>query len=751
MAAITSNSGTFVWSNPSAWSGGKVPCFSFPITGCVSSGGLIQVTITGNPTTGNGVAWANGDTVNIYGVVGTTEANPTAWVIGNLSAGATTTFTLTGSTFTNAYVSGGVAYHGDTVTLASGTLLTLDSSACDSNGQIIVGSDPGTGGTDAIAWAAVTAVTTLTVNTGLALRLRGDLDITGQSGTAPQAVSTMTLGSGSSLIMDPPSGGQYVFLFSYGAHLVCNGTSNGTWPDSLGGNHCVVKTDTTRGGTATYFSILGSVPNSTSTWGGLTGATYTDFSHIGTATQNGILLNISTGVGGGTGGGNISITNCNFNACSWWVLAEIGTSWTGNFTFSNNLFTNSVISNQILATYAIGFTIVTTGTYTIANNSFDLLTVLDHMTTGTMAITGNVFANSIIKANTPSWASDNCFAYNVIVLSAVINFQLGPIRDCYFLRNNTNFSTFQTLANASVTGCVFEQTTGNSVGGICISLNANNVTVKKCFVLPAPGDSKALGSLVAPAATTGLVCEHNLQWGGATYGMIAGGRLGTSVAGGVASCQGNIVYYPSAATNYGLAISEFTDVGNILDFVTLAGHNGFRNPSSGTCKYGGTSGTAVSVVGYSTVCVTNSTAFAAETTGAGNTQIQSGYDFTADPQFTDSARNAAKWNKVVDGGLNDNAGTQTFAAALAALQANPSLTTGTNGLISWVRAGFVPQNASYANTTYSGDALTTDANGNPLNGTVGPMGYPPTSIAFGSISGSHLGGIKCGIFSGGRM
>jgi hypothetical protein len=41
----------------------------------------------------------------------------------------------------------------------------------------------------------------------------------------------------------------------------------------------------------------------------------------------------------------------------------------------------------------------------------------------------------------------------------------------------------------------------------------------------------------------------------------------------------------------------------------------------------------------------------------------------------------------------------------------------------------VPKNLAYGNASYPGDALTTDANGNALNGTVGPMGVPsPTTL-----------------------
>jgi len=54
------------------------------------------------------------------------------------------------------------------------------------------------------------------------------------------------------------------------------------------------------------------------------------------------------------------------------------------------------------------------------------------------------------------------------------------------------------------------------------------------------------------------------------------------------------------------------------------------------------------------------------------------------------------------------------------LAADPALIP---SMLYWVRAGYVPTNAAYANATYPGDTDTTDANGNPLGGTVGPMAW----------------------------
>lgn len=72
-----------------------------PIINVSNSGGLILITV---PFPGARLP-VTGDTVQISGVLGTTEANGT-WTITNVGG---TTFTLNGSVFTNAYTSGGIA------------------------------------------------------------------------------------------------------------------------------------------------------------------------------------------------------------------------------------------------------------------------------------------------------------------------------------------------------------------------------------------------------------------------------------------------------------------------------------------------------------------------------------------------------------------------------------------------------------------------------------------------------------------
>lgn len=69
-----------------------------PITGAANAGGLIRITAPAH-------GFSTGNVVDVSGVVGTTEANRTAWTVTVIDAN---TFDLQGSAFVNAYVSGGV-------------------------------------------------------------------------------------------------------------------------------------------------------------------------------------------------------------------------------------------------------------------------------------------------------------------------------------------------------------------------------------------------------------------------------------------------------------------------------------------------------------------------------------------------------------------------------------------------------------------------------------------------------------------
>lgn len=69
------------------------------ITGAANAAGLIRITAPAH-------TFSTGNVVDIGGVLGTVEANKTGWTVTVIDVN---TFDLQGSTFTNAYVSGGTA------------------------------------------------------------------------------------------------------------------------------------------------------------------------------------------------------------------------------------------------------------------------------------------------------------------------------------------------------------------------------------------------------------------------------------------------------------------------------------------------------------------------------------------------------------------------------------------------------------------------------------------------------------------
>ena len=77
----------------------KTKQLSKAITGAATHGGLIQITAVGH-------TFREEDRVTITGVGGTVEANAANWRVGLIDADH---FDLKGSTFTNAYKSGGTA------------------------------------------------------------------------------------------------------------------------------------------------------------------------------------------------------------------------------------------------------------------------------------------------------------------------------------------------------------------------------------------------------------------------------------------------------------------------------------------------------------------------------------------------------------------------------------------------------------------------------------------------------------------
>jgi hypothetical protein len=687
MSAITSNgTGGGNWSATATWTGGVVPGVNVAITNCTNSGGLVEITLA------SAVPWGSNETVSVYGVVGTTEANG-YWTLTKIDS---THFTLQGSAFANPYSGGGVAYHGDTVTIAAGDTVTLNSAACDASGQLIVGTNPNTGGTDAVH---SNALGRLTISSGLTLRLRGNAYVYGQEGGSYNP-GGWTLNSGASLILDPPSGQQYKVTIRRAGTITCNGTI---------GSHCTIKTDLSRGGTAGYFANAGDWQ--TSSWAALTAITYTDFANFGDGTNPGLVTTVNN-----SAFTNISpsITNCTFNACSYMVNGN--TSWDANFTFTNNVFTNSA-TYTLLGNAGVSFglglsTTPSVGTRLVNQCGFDGTVQLDACQY--IKTTQCVFAGGWNTSGASFWPDATYFDTNIIYDNVGRSPTLGgSMQNCYWLGNSTNHHYGSTAAGSTNVGNILEALNNDSTGDFFVG--AGNVAYYKCFILRTGTNGNA-GSLCSALGKSsgGITVEHCLTWGpcnngGAFCNISEGGNA--QYAGGIASMQSNILFAESANAASWLIWDGETVHPTTLGMLTLADYNCLHNPTTSTDWVNG-------------VAQTNAGYLNCNVTSAANIGP---HDFLADPMFADQDyRGFLKWGVKTQGTAN------TIAAVLAALLANPSLSS---NLVTWVRAGYAPTNPALVNATYPGDTMTLDANGNALNGTIGPMAATIGGIPY--PMGSH--------------
>ncbi len=615
---------------------------------------------------------------------------------------------------TGSWAGGVVPGAGDTVTIVANATITVDSNVTvGDDGTQTVGTigQPASGTAAITITAGGTGVAALIVATGVTLTVKNSIVQNGHSSGSLEA-ATLTLAAGASLIFNPKSGSQGTHTFNNAAFLICNGSS---------GSHCIVKTDKTRGGTATLAASAGGIAGQNNVLnGGLITATYTDFTNFGTTGVAAVgLMTYLNNTYAGSANTTVSITNCTFTSCSYWWLAESITTgiWTGSYTLSHCEFLTSVALSFASFNSAVLFSSGTIGSGSVAsvdNCAFDLAVMTDSVTF--TAFTNCVFAGGINKNGTSSFTTSAYFNNNVVSCSTTFN--AGSMTNCYYYYTGAANAFMADLGNTTVTitNCIFDSATGQ-LQAIFRPVLGGSVTFTGNIMLQIPSTTLAVGTLFYPGYLYSHTVNHNLSLGHIpTTGFIElYGPLGPQT---LTSCRSNIIW-ASAATSQVMAIIDLSTYH--LDAVTVAGYNCFLNPTSGTCKYNAGASSAT-VVGYSTVEVTNATAFAAQGAGAGNTQLQTGFDMTADPQFTDTGlRNMAQWGAATQGTGG------TAAQAIAVLLANTSLIP---SLLTWVRAGYVPTNIALKNATYPGDPTTTDASGNPQNGTIGPMGYPSTGNLF---------------------
>ncbi len=739
MAAITQAATTGNWSSTGTWTGAVVPCKPYTITGCANNGsGLIRVTIGSAAS-----EYATSDKVNIIGVLGTTEANGN-WTITVVNS---TTFDLQGSTFSHAYTSGGTAFRGDTVTLDGDHVITWDSGAFDANGILIVGSDPGTGGTAAITFKNNVGTPT----TGAAysfpadktLRLRGDIACDGSFPTL-----TWTFASGSQLILDPKSGATYKIDMSatgYGMRFVFDGSS---------GAHCVLKTDTGRGGSAGYMNSAGGSNRDM----GLITATWLDISDMGSTTQVGVITELNN-----TGTAfNISITDTTFTTAAYSFLSN--SSWDGNFTFQRARFASgsgyTLAGQPTCAQFNFGGN-RTSGTRLVDACVFDLLV---QGTNRQCKFTNTIFRRVHAWGSGSSWPDNTYYSGNILYFNDTNDTSgggaplYGPAKDSYvydLVTTNPHMTavTLDGLTSPTFDGMIFDGAATSAVGE-CLFIAATSgaavsVTVRRCLVLPTFASGGATGispgklfEQIGASTTSVFTIEHNTQCGNGENGMVTiGESSGAPVAGELLSVRANLLADLSGAATANYLVCNdptSTSTTNAVATTPGAGYNGFLNRTTPTgtdrCNL---NSVATSTPGYARLNCSVAAPFPTTQLGTGDVTI------SGNP-FVDATRCLGSWGQTVHGvsAGSDNGVSEALDWLVGDGVTN--LAANIAAMLAWVRAGFRLTDTALRGASYSGDSLTTDAAGNSWAGAtpdIGAMAFVATGGVWPFfVDQSHSGG-----------
>lgn len=372
----------------------------------------------------------------------------------------------------------------------------------------------------------------------------------------------------------------------------------------------------------------------------------------------------------GFAGNIVFITNSLLDNCG---TIDIADSLAGATTFqvNNNNATNClddfITMSQPPAT-------LTTGTREIIGNYADQTIVTGGSTQdyGGFTISGNVLLGTVFIADTPQPAA---FSGNLIVKSTQANHTVpaSPLNN-YFLQDGTvsnpHFLSFGDKAGTFVyDGNIFETADSTANGdGILLpgGAAAKTVTVVRNVVLPnaSGGISCTLVSALGSTSLTFSADHNTFKTASGAVGIV-GGETESGVADMCTSVRSNIGWHTSATGEIVAGSGAATPVDG---YFTVADFN---------CGYD-TTGDQIFTDNYGQPDAKFGTAPGAN-------------DVNVDPQFVDATRDLAAWDASLGG-----AG--TIANALAELAKMNTATWDTNytpaALVTWVKAGFAPQNAS---------------------------------------------------------
>jgi hypothetical protein len=522
----------------------------------------------------------------------------------------------------------------------------------------------GTSGATGTAAVAVGDAGTLTIATGAVFTVQGDLLTTTHSGGTTVQVKVI-LQAGATLRFDVPTATTYFLVVGSGAALA-GWQSNGS-----SAQPCVVERIGLGKAAVTY----------TSTNNGSLTATWTTFRNLGSASVPAIETFL-----GDNAANAIDLADCTFDTCYRVLTNNLGAAT--NLSLVRCHWTGTLNSECLNTGCYPG----PTGTRTITNCSFDTYA---NFFPGVIDFTENYFAQ------TPSFTTGRWLSFTGNLLrytgSDTFGNTVGDSLGNYWLADTTSSPHYISVgangAAATIDSDIFELT-GSDGAGDCILLGQPStptvVTILRCLVLSNGGgnDSGTLFSALGNENIT-FSAEHCTYYTG-----VQGAAVGENYnghAGMLSSFRGNLAWdEPPGGTPRGWKLADVYPDASPADLI-----------SSANCDYNG---------GYNLIAGSNLKGYDHLTFTSGS---PGAHDVSGDPQFVDPTRKLASWGTTqgADGSV---------AGALALIAADP---TRIANLIAWVKAGFRPQNAVYSGATYPGDAMTIDAAGNALGGTIGALAY----------------------------
>lgn len=558
----------------------------------------------------------------------------------------------------------------------SGDKITAFNKNVTVNNAEVVGESPSTGGNPAITWDNSG---TLLIATGGSLTLQGDL-------SPASGLAVVQVNAGGQLIFLPASGQQY--RWRQGSNSILRLLAVGSL-----GSPAIIKTDKSLGGLAAAAAMSFDYY-----FFGLKTADYAEFTDLGTTTQWGFLT-----VTGDSSSqkDDVSITRTAFLRSNLKITA----SSDRNVTIQYNTFTSSPLIATGYSSACFQFNAALAGTtavWLIDTNGFDGAADLLTPRARTQ-FSNNVCKGVGMDTSGGSWSLASKFSGNILYQGEQLSIR-GPSQNClhYFstVTNNPHFQN-NVISGADYTGWIF-QAAGGPFGDIIFPPGSGTIEVTRCMTLPASDGTGSSGGLLSCHSTVApdYLADHNTHYGRhAENSMFGMDETAASVTAQARSVRGNYIWSDSAVQT-ATGINSLAPTTSALDSVTLAGTNGFWNPTTGTCRYNTTTVQA-NVVGYNGLRITANTPYPNTQGGDGDVTVSA--DALVDK--TENFETAAQTCLGSDG---------TAADAFAKAVLDPiAATDPTTGIIALIKAAQQVTGAAglqLQNAAWDGD-------------TIGAMGY----------------------------